>query len=144
MANGTLFPKFFPLKTFHIWCFWALLKKATCYAQYYTHNYCNYATVHIIANFIILMTMLAQLGTCLLFFNFYLVCYAAVILYLTYCVPWKTSASVCIKLHYCCITKVSMIIVMISMSMYQQKMTFNYTDYFAVHVCISSQILLLY
>ena len=42
-----------------------LLKKVTHYAQYYAHNYCNYATVHThfndyisIVHFIIIATML--------------------------------------------------------------------------------------
>ena len=40
-----------------------------------------------IHDFIVLITTLTQLGTGLLFFNFYLVCSAAVLLHLTYYVP---------------------------------------------------------
>jgi len=32
---------------FYLLCFWVVLKNVTHYAQYYTHNYFNYATVHL-------------------------------------------------------------------------------------------------
>ena len=65
------------------------------YAQYYTHNYCNYSTHFLI-------TRLAQLGSRLLFFNFFLSCYDAVLLLLIYYAHYyahqKTCDYVCTKL----------------------------------------------
>ena len=69
-------------------------QKVTHYAQYYAHNYCNYATVHtqlIIFNDCINIVI----GSMLLYFT---LCYAAVFLYLTYYAHEKTCASFCTML----------------------------------------------
>ena len=72
------------------------------YAQHYAHNYCNYATVHIQFYYFNDYISILWLGSSLLCFSFYLLCYATVFLHFSYYAEYyvheKTYASFCAKL----------------------------------------------
>ena len=86
--NSILFAKFFPTQNFSTY------DMLLCSAQNVVYIMLNAMPIttaimpQFIYDFIVLIITLTQLGTgLLLFFNFYLVCSAAVLLHLTYYVP---------------------------------------------------------